>query len=112
MKQKLLLVSGLLSILALILFAMVGCTPIRIIETYTTDSTGKQIHTIQKYYDNTTTVAPQASFNFVTHPGWDSFYGTPYYYTTPFYNSNPRVVITPRIVIPNNPSHFYRGGKH
>jgi len=101
-----------LAALFILVFLFACEAPYKIVETTTTDSTGKQIHTIQKYYSNTTTVVPQASFNVVTHPGWDSFYGAPYYYTTPFYNYNPRIVITPRIVVPNNPSHFYRGGRH
>ena len=101
-----------LAALFLIMF-FVGCIePYHIVETITTDSTGKQVHTINKFYNNTTTVAPQASVNVVTHPYWDNFYGASYYYTAPFYNYNSRIVITPRIVVPNNPSHFYRGGRH
>jgi hypothetical protein len=90
---------------------LVSCeAPYQITETIIKDSTGKEIHTIIKKYENgTTTVVPQASFNFVTHPGWDSFYGTPYYYGTPFYNYSPRVVIVPKVTVPHHPiPHYYR----
>lgn len=43
-------------------------TPYRIVETITTDSTGKQVRTISKYYDYQTVTAPQASLNVVTSP--------------------------------------------
>jgi hypothetical protein len=101
-----------LAALFILVFLFACEAPYQITETIIKDSTGKETRVITKKYDNRTTVVPQASLNVVTHPGWDSFYGTPYYYTTPFYNYNPRVIITPRIVVPNNPSHFYRGGRH
>jgi hypothetical protein len=87
---------------------MVGCvglneaqSPVTITETITKDSTGKEVHVITKTYSNgTTQVVPQASFNFVTHPGWDNFYGAPYYYSQPYF--------VPRIVVPINPNMHYR----
>ena len=87
---------------------MVGCvglneaqSPVTITETITKDSTGKEVHVITKTYSNgTTQVVPHASFNFVTHPGWDSFYGAPYYYSQPYF--------VPRIVVPINPNIHYR----
>jgi len=87
---------------------MVGCvglneaqSPVTITETITKDSTGKEVHVITKTYSNgTTTVVPQASFNLVTHPYWDSFYGAPYYYSQPYF--------VPRIVVPINSNIHYR----
>ena len=56
-KANLAVLKKLLVLFAIILF--IGCdAPYRIVETTTIDSTGKQIHTIQKYYDNLTTVVP------------------------------------------------------
>jgi len=65
-----------------IVILFVGCdAPYHIIETITTDSAGKQTHTIQKYYNNTTTVAPQASFNIISTP----FFYRPYPVVIPQY---------------------------
>jgi hypothetical protein len=76
-------------------------TPYQITETITKDSVGKEVHVITKTYSNgTTTVVPQASFNLVTHPYWDSFYGAPYYYSQPYF--------VPRIVVPINSNIHYR----
>ena len=75
--------------------------PYQITETITKDSTGKEVRIITKKYDNgTTTIVPHASINVVTHPGWDSFYGAPYYYSQPYF--------FPRIVVPINPNIHYR----
>jgi len=87
---------------------MVGCvglneaqSPVTITETITKDSTGKEVHVITKTYSNgTTQIVPHASINVVTHPGWDSFYGAPYYYSQPYF--------VPRIVVPINPNIHYR----
>jgi hypothetical protein len=81
----------------LIIILLVGCdAPYHIVETVTTDSTGKQVHTIHKYYENST-VVPQASFNIVT---------TPY-----FYNYRPYYI--PPVVVPVRPYYAprpsYRG---
>jgi len=92
----------------LFLLALVGCvglneiqSPVTITETITKDSTGKEVHVITKTYSNgTTQVVPHASINVVTHPGWDSFYGTPYYYSQPYF--------LPRITIPIHPNTYYR----
>jgi len=67
--------------------------PYRIIETTTTDSTGKQVRTIQKYYDHETVTAPQASFNVISSPLLYPSYN-PYYY--------------PRIVVPIMPRYITR----
>jgi hypothetical protein len=77
--------------LLVIAFVFVSCeTPYKIVETYTTDSTGKTIKTVQKMYANGSVegqVVPQASVNVVASPFW---WGTPYY--TP--------VIVPRVIVP------------
>ena len=115
--KKLALVKSNLSILKklaalfIIVFLFACEAPYHITETYTTDSTGKTVRTVQKYYNNTTTVTPQASINI----GSSFWWGTPYYYR-PYYNP----VIVPRIVVPVNPSIHYnqapryipRGGRH
>ena len=67
--------------------------PYRIVETITTDSLGKQVRTINKYYDHETVVAPQASFNVVTSPLLYSYY-RPYYY--------------PRVIVPVMPHYVPR----
>ena len=92
--KKLELVKANLSILKklaalFIVILFVGCdAPYHIVETITTDSTGKQVHIVQKYYDNGTTVVPQASVNVVTTP---LFY--PY--------------ISPRVIVPIGPVYHY-----
>ena len=111
MKQqlvKLLLYLGGAFIVALILgIILQSCeAPYQITETITKDSTGKEVRVITKKYNNgVTTIVPHASFNFVTHPGWDTFYGSSYYggyYGMPYYN------YYPRIVVPINPNIHYR----
>lgn len=66
---------------------MSSCTPVRIVETTTTDSTGKQIKIKTKYYQQTDGYSVQeARINVVTSP---IFYSGIYY---PF--------MAPRIAIP------------
>ena len=78
-------------------------TPYQIVETITKDSTGKEIRTITKKFDNTT-VVPQASFNMVGSPLW---YGYGSYYSMPYYNYSPRVIV------PIRPSYnMPRGRRH
>ena len=85
-KANLAVLKKLLVLFAIILF--IGCdAPYRIVETTTIDSTGKQIHTIQKYYDNLTTVVPQASFNVIATP----FFYRPYPVVIPQYRQYPIV---------------------
>jgi hypothetical protein len=74
---------------------MSSCTPVRVIETTTTDSTGKQIKIKTKYYQQSEGYSvPQASVNVVTTP---VIYGGLYY---PF--------IAPRIIVPVGPRVYYR----
>ena len=66
--------------------------PYKITETYSTDSTGKTVKTVQKFYDNSGVVAPAASVNIVGSP---LLYPYGYYYT-------------PRIVVPVGPRYYVR----
>lgn len=78
-------------------------TPYKVVETISKDSTGKEIKTVQKFYDNTVTTT-QASVNLFNTPLW---YGHNYYYSMPYYNP---------IIIPINPRNTQRviprGRKH
>ena len=91
------------NILGLILvLGLISCSiPYQITETYTTDSTGKTVKTIHKYFDNTTVVSPPAaSLNVVTSPLW---WGSSYYYQ-PYY--------VPRITVPIHPIPRTRNYRH
>jgi len=86
----------------IICLVVISCeTPLRIVETYSTDSNGKTVKTVQKYYDSAgqRVYAPQVSFNVVTSPFWYGGVYNPYYYGPNYYN--------PRIIVPVIP--FYRG---
>ena len=85
---------------------MSSCTPVRIVETTTTDSTGKQIkiktkyyqqtdgYSVTKYYQQTDGYSvPEARINVVTSP---IFYSGIYY---PF--------MAPRIAVPTIPRRYY-----
>ena len=66
-KANLAVLKKLVVVFVIILFA--SCTtPIRIIETTTTDSTGKTVRTIQKIYKPNHSYVPQASFNIISSP--------------------------------------------
>lgn len=65
--------------------------PYKITETYTTDSTGKTVKTVQKFYNNSTVVAPSTSINVV---------GSPLLYPYGYFYS-------PRIVVPAQPRYYY-----
>ena len=70
--------------------------PYKIIETTTTDSTGKKVTTVQKIYSDGSVMTPQASVNVVTSPFW---WGTPYY---PYYSPRVIVPVGPRYIAPRN----------
>jgi hypothetical protein len=57
-----------IAMLIIVIFIVSCNTPYHIVETITTDSTGKQVHTIQKYYSDGTSMTPQASFNITSTP--------------------------------------------
>jgi hypothetical protein len=80
---------------ALSLF-LVACTPVRVIETTTTDSTGKQIKVKTKYYQQTDGVSVEPSVQVIATP----VFGYPYY--TPY--------LLPRVVVPVRIGGGYRGG--
>ena len=75
-------------LLIALLFLTACETPYKIIETYTTDSSGKVVKTVQKLYSDNTVVVPQASIN---------LYSSPFLY--PYYS--------PRIIVPRT-IHYYR----
>lgn len=86
--------------LILILGVLVSCSsPIKIVETYTTDSTGKTVKRIEKIYDRTPSnhFVPNASLNVLTSPLWyDPWFYRPYY--------SPRIIIpSPRVTVPVKP---------
>jgi len=72
-------------------------TPYKIIETYTTDSAGRTVKTIQKIYPDGATT-PVASINVVSSPWYNSGYYNPYYY---YY-------YTPRTIVPTRPIYIPR----
>jgi hypothetical protein len=88
-----------------VLFLMLSSciTPYKVVETISKDSTGKEIKTVQKFYDNRV-VTTQASLNLFSTPFW---YGHSNYYSMPYYNP---------IIIPINPRATQRvlprGRKH
>ena len=94
-----------ISICVLFILLLNSCTPVRVIETVTTDSTGKQIRTIDKYYDNSPTVVPHTSVNLIS----DSWFYNRYN----FYNGHnyPFVIQVPvyrqQIVTPTRPEYHY-----
>lgn len=71
---------------------LISCeTPYKITETYTTDSTGKTIKTVQKLYsDGSSVPVYQGSFNVITSPLMFGTYVRPYY-VAPIYV--PRVYV-------------------
>jgi hypothetical protein len=76
--------------LALLIFIF-GCTaPYKIIETYTTDSTGKTVKTVQKIYPNRDSVVVNHTYNDI------SLYPYPWNYYHPYYHLRP-VIIYPRV---------------
>lgn len=69
-----------------ILVLLVGCvTPSRVTTTYMTDSTGKQVKVVNKFYSN----IPTPSLNVVTTPFWYNNMLYPYY--------SPRIIVPMRI---------------
>lgn len=91
------------NLLLALLLCVIGCaTPIRVVETYTTDSTGKTTKVIQRYYDST------------NYDRWDYYQDdyvnmmiNPYMYYDPFFYDpfwgNRRLYYTPRVIVPINP---------
>ena len=87
------------AIVILILSALLqSCTPVRVIETITTDSTGKSIKVKTKYYQQTDGYSVEPSVNVITTPI--------------FYNRLPIFVPTyrPTVVIRGYSRGSYRGG--
>jgi len=97
-KSNLLIMKKLAALFILVL--LFACeAPYKIVETTTTDSTGKQIKIKQKYYQITDGYSVQPSVSVVTSP---VLYGTLIY---PY--------IVPKIVIQPNPHYYsYRGRRH
>ena len=109
MKKIITVCVGFILFLWFVMFLSSCEAPYLITETITKDSLGREVRIITKKYDNgVTTIVPQPSFNFVTHPSWDSFYGNYYggYYGLSYYN------YSPRIVVPINPTiHYVQSGR-
>ena len=103
-KSNLLILKKLAALLILV-FLFACEAPYKIVETTTPDSTGKQIRTINKYYDNSPTVIPHTSIN-LTSDLW-------FYNRYNFYNgySYPLVIQVPvyrqQIVTPTRPEYHY-----
>lgn len=82
----------------LIVFFMSCDTPYKVIETYSTDSTGKTVKTVQKLYSNNNDVPPPASLNIISSP----FFYNPYPYYGCAYAA-PRIIVPIRpVIIPRN----------
>ena len=56
------------AITIIILFLAVACTPVRVVETTTTDSTGKSIKVKTKYYQQTDGYSVQPDIHVITTP--------------------------------------------
>jgi hypothetical protein len=82
-KSFLIIVLSLLLILILSILFNSCVTPYKIIETYTTDSLGRTVKTVQKLYDNGTSIPTQTVI-----------YSSPYY-VYPY--------VSPRIIVPIKP---------
>lgn len=100
-KANLSVLKRLAALFIIMLFA--ACvTPSKVIETTTTDSTGKTVKTVQKIYDNHSySYVPQASINVMS---------SPLLWNYPHYIPQPRVIvpINPRYT----PSRIPRRGRH
>jgi hypothetical protein len=87
-------------------------TPIKVIESYSTDSTGKTIKTITKVYDNTPVVRHEYADN---NYFYDPFYFRPYGYRPYGYYPRTQIIVPfrtpvrpsygPRYTPRNNPHH-------
>lgn len=81
---------------------VVSCeTPYKIVETYTTDSTGKTVKVVNKYYStgSSTTYVPVSNV-YIPDASYN-IYNSPVLY--PYY----RPTIVPRIVVPIAPRYNY-----
>jgi hypothetical protein len=57
-----------LAVLFVLILLFAACTPIRVVETTTTDSTGKQIKVKTKYYQQTDGYSVQPDIHVITTP--------------------------------------------
>lgn len=94
--------------LLLLLLCVTGCaTPIRVVETYVTDSaTGKTTKVIQKFYDSshvTRDVYVQDYSGMMFNPYYDPFFYDPIYWYSPRYLGPIVAPVQPRVVIRNRP---------
>lgn len=67
MKKIISICVGFILFLWLVMF-VASCTPVRVIETITTDSTGKSIKTKTKYYQQTDGYSVQPDIHVITTP--------------------------------------------
>ena len=88
---------------------LVGCSaPIKIIESYSTDSTGKSIKTVTKVYDNTPVEHHQTIEDYYYS---NPFYYRPYGYRPYGYYPRTQIIVPirpmygPRYTPRNNPHH-------
>ncbi len=94
--------------LLLLLLCVAGCaTPIRVVETYVTDSaTGKTTKVIQKFYDSSHVVRDvyvQDYSGMMINPYYDPFFYDPIYWYSPRYLGPIVAPVQPRVVIRNRP---------
>ena len=94
--------------LLLLLLCVIGCaTPIRVVETYFTDSTtGKTTKVIQKFYDSsnvTRDVYVQDYSGMMISPYYDPFFYDPVYWYSPRYLGPIVAPVQPRVIIRNRP---------
>lgn len=91
------------NLLLALLLCVTGCaTPVKVIETYVTDSTGKTTKVIQKFYDSTRNdrwdYYQDDYVNLMVNP---YMYYDPFFYD-PFWRPG-RMYFGPRVIVPVNP---------
>lgn len=94
--------------LLLLLLCVTGCaTPIRVVETYVTDSaTGKTTRVIQKFYDSSHVTRDVYVHDYSTmmfNPFYDPFFYDPVYWYSPRFLGPIVAPVQPRVVIRNRP---------
>ena len=67
-KKATLVAIGIIAVTIILSFLLNSCTPVRVVETTTTDSTGKLIKVKTKYYQQTDGYSTQPDVHIITTP--------------------------------------------
>ena len=67
-KKATLVAIGIIAVTIILSFLLNSCTPVRVVETTTTDSTGKSIKVKTKYYQQTNGFSVQPDIHVITTP--------------------------------------------